>query len=453
MPTPVPTETAEPRERSSWARWGLLGAVVLMLLTVAVPLLTGWDVATRNDDRGPFPPLHGYVEVKVGFGTLPAVLIAVLAWRYAAAWASSLSWKRLLLLAYVAAVAWLLALALVDGTSGVDRVLGNPYEYLETARGIDDIPLMLETYVDRIPYSAEDNWVTHIAGHPPGALLFFVGLVRLGLGGDFAAGLVVTLIAASTALAVMTTVRVLGSESLARSAAPFLVFTPAAVFMAVSADALFAAVAAWGLAALAVGATSTGPRLVLGSLLAGLLLGYCVLMSYGLPLLGLLAVTVLLLARRWAPMPIAAAGALLVVGGFAVFGFAWWEAYPVLVDRYWDGAAMDRPQAYWFFGNIGALLFAAGPMIGAGVAHLIGDRRRLLRGERVAVLLVAATLLSLLLADLSRMSKSEVERIWLPFMPWLTLSLALLPDAWRRWGLAIQLGFALLVQHLLYTSW
>ena len=51
------------------------------------------------------------------------------------------------------------------------------------------------------------------------------------------------------------------------------------------------------------------------------------------------------------------------------------------------------------------------------------------------------------------MSKSEVERIWLPFVPWLTLSLALLPDRWRRRGLGLQLLTALLLQHLLYTSW
>ena len=57
---------------------------------------------------------------------------------------------------------------------------------------------MLDTFVDRIPYAAEDNWVTHVAGHPPGALLFFVGLVRLGLGGDLQAGLVVIAIAATS---------------------------------------------------------------------------------------------------------------------------------------------------------------------------------------------------------------------------------------------------------------
>jgi hypothetical protein len=56
-------------------------------------------------------------------------------------------------------------------------------------------------------------------------------------------------------------------------------------------------------------------------------------------------------------------------------------------------------------------------------------------------------------ADLSLMSKAEVERIWLPFVPWLTLGIALLPRHWHRGALAVQVVAALLVQHLLYTSW
>ena len=186
------------------------------------------------------------------------------------------------------------------------------------------------------------------------------------------------------------------------------------------------------------------------SLLAGLLLGYCMLLSYGLPLLGLLAVAVLLSARAWLPLPIAAASASAVVLGFAAAGFAWWEAYPVLVDRYRDGVASVRPGSYWAWGNLAALLLSAGPLLGAGLAHLAATVRR---SDRTVALLVAGAAAAILAADLSGMSKSEVERIWLPFIPWLTLSLALLPAQWRRWGLGLQLATALLVQHLLYTSW
>ena len=109
-------------------------------------------------------------------------MIALLGWRYAADLAARLPWRRLLLASYAASLAWLLSLALVDGTDGLSRVLGNPYEYLETAREVDDVSVLLDTYVDRIPYAADDNWPTHVAGHPPAMLLFFVGLVRVGAG-------------------------------------------------------------------------------------------------------------------------------------------------------------------------------------------------------------------------------------------------------------------------------
>ena len=67
--------------------------------------------------------------------------------------------------------------------------------------------------------------------------------------------------------------------------------------------------------------------------------------------------------------------------------------------------------------------------------------------------LVVAAGAAVLTADLSRMSKAEVERIWLPFVPWLLLSTALLPERWRRPGLVMQLVAALVLQHLLFTSW
>ena len=330
-------------------------------------------------------------------------------------------------------------------------MLGDRYEYLRSARAVTDVHTLLTTYVDRIPYSAPDNWPTHPAGHPPGALLFFVGLVKVGLGGDLAAGLVVTVIAATTALAVMVTLRALGAETMARRAAPFLVLAPAAVFMAVSADAVFAAVAAWGLACLAIGARSSRGPAIAWSVLAGLLLGCGVMMSYGLPLIGLLALAVLVLARSWLPLPVAA--------GCRAAWSCWrsrpaasrgGQAYPVLNDRYWDGIAADRPASYWMWGNLAALVVCAGPLLGAGLAQVVALGRR---ADRVVLLLVSAAAAAIVVADLSRMSKAEVERIWLPFVPWLMISTALLPERWRRSGVAVQVVSALLVQQLLYTSW
>lgn len=440
---------------------GLLVGAVLVAVAFALPRWADWEVwprAPRSMSDRAIPPLHGLWDPSwFGPGTLPAVVLALLGWRYAAGLAARLPWRGLLAAAYVAALAWMLALALVDGESGLTRVLGSDVEYLPTAREVDDVGELLRTYVDRIPYAAApDNWPTHVAGHPPLALLFFVGLVRLGLGGDLAAALVVVVLAAATAPLVLATVRVLGAEAAARRAAPFLVLAPAAVFMAVSADALFGAAAAAGLLCLALGATRWRGSLRAGvawSALAGLLLGACVLLSYGLALLGPLALAVLLLARSWGPLPVAACAALVVVLAFAAAGFAWWEAYPVLNDRYWEGIAADRPAAYWMWGNLAALLVSAGPLLAAGVAQLGRAAHRRDHDGRVVVVLAGAALLAVAAADLSRMSKAEVERIWLPFVPWLMLTTALLPDRWRRWGLGLQLVAALVVQHLLYTSW
>ena len=67
--------------------------------------------------------------------------------------------------------------------------------------------------------------------------------------------------------------------------------------------------------------------------------------------------------------------------------------------------------------------------------------------------MLAVGIAMVLIANLSLMSKAEVERIWLPFVPWLLVGTALLSPAWRRWGLALQVVAALLVQHLFFTTW
>lgn len=439
------------------ARAGLVVAGALLVLSFALPQVLGWDVRARSDMFG-VPPTHGFWQPKVGPGTVPAVLVALVAVLRAERWARRLSWRWLLAASYAGGLAWLLSLALVDGTDGLTRVMANDTEYLVTARGVDDVGALLTTYVDRIPLDHPDNWPIHVAGHPPGALLMFVALVRVGLGGDLAAGLAVTVVAASVPVAVLVACRALGAADLARRAAPFLVLTPAAVFLAVSTDAVFAALAAWGLAALALAARAGRGRAMVGwAVLAGLLLGWAVMCSYGLPLLGLLALAVLLVARSWWSLPVAGLAALVPVLLLAAGGFSWWEAYPVLVERYWEGLAADRPASYWLWGNLGALLVCAGPMLGAGLGGLRSGRRRLLvvdpAGVRAICWLVAAAATTVVVADLSRMSKAEVERIWLPFVPWLTLSLALLPARWRRAGLVVQVLTALVVQHLLYTTW
>src|SRR3954454_17272389 len=431
---------------------GLAFGVGLATVAMALPAVTGWDVHVRH-----FPPLHADWDPRLGPGTVPALVLGGLGVWWSVPLALRLPWRGLLAASYAAGLAWMLSLAFVDGKSGVGAILGTEYEYLRTARSTTDFHGILSGWVARIPYDglpddiANANWPVHVAGHPPGALGFFVWLDRIGLGSDYSAGLVVTAVAASTALAVLVTLRLLGAEQVARRAAPFLVLGPAAIWQCVSADAMFAAVAAWGIAALAAGAVR---RSIAWSLLAGLLLGYAVMLSYGLPLLGLLAVAVLVLARTWRPLPWAVLGAVAVVAAFGAYGFWWWEALPALHDRYWAGVARNRPMSYWWWGNLAALTFSAGPMMWAGFTALGGRTREVgAAGLRVVRWVVGAAALMVLAAELSQMSKAEVERIWLPFVPWLLVACALLPERWRRAGVAIQVLVALVVQHLLFTGW
>lgn len=454
--------------RARVALWGGVVAVVLIAAAIAIPALSGWNVRVKS-----FPPLHAEWMPRIGPGLPVAIAMGVLAVVFAPRLSASLRWVPLQLTVFGAALIWLLSLALVDGLDGIGTILNHRYEYLGTARAVTDFAATLSEYVERIPYAHEDNWPVHIAGHPPGALLFFYVLVRVGLGSGLAAGLVVIVMGATIPVAVLGAMRALGAEGFARRAAPLLVFTPAAIWIGVSGDGMFAAFAAWGLWALARAATArrrgeSAVAMAAWAVLAGLLLGYCVMLSYGLPLLGVLALAVLLAARQWWPLPIAAAAALGVVLVFAAAGFAWWEAFPVLQQRYWDGVASRRPPQYWLWGNLAAFAVSAGPMVGASLAGGISaavSRRKARQnpgritavtaegGLRVVLLLVGAAWLTILLADASNMSRAEVERIWLPFVPWALLGLSLFSARTRRVMLALQVVFAIIVQSLLHTGW
>lgn len=419
---------------------------------MAVPAVLDWNVRIRW-----FPPLHAEWNPRVGVGTLLVPALAIAALGYGQRVARTLSWGRLLFVVVGFGFAWMVALALVDGTAGISEVLEHRYEYLRTARAVTDLPAFFDQYVSRIRLnSAGGELPVHIAGHPAGALTFFVMLVRLGLGSGILAGLIVTALAATTAAGVMVTMRQLDAEQLARHAAPFLAVGPAAIWQAVSGDAMFAAVAAWGMAALATACRARGTRREwVWAVIAGALLGYCVMLSYGLPLLGVLALAVLWLGCSWRPMVPAALAALAVVITFGLYGFWWWEAFPVLRERYWEGVAGRRPASYWMWGNLAALAFSAGPAAYAGLGQLLARGRALTQRSttRVAAVLAGAGWLMVLAANLSQMSRAEVERIWLPFVPWLLVACAMLPPRVRTAAFVVQVVLAVVVQHLLLTSW
>ncbi|KQX76362.1 hypothetical protein ASD10_01580 [Aeromicrobium sp. Root472D3] len=399
-----------------------------------------------DDVRVHFPPLHADWDPRFGLLTLPAIAIGLLLVAVLPRLARALPWRALLATAFATTWVWIVAVAMTEGTEGLARTFERRQEYVYDAKSVGSIHTMLQTFIDRIPMDAPDNWYVHVAGHPPGALLYFVGIDRLGITDPFWIGVVCVTIASTAIVAVMITLRTLGSEALARSAMPWIVLAPTAVWMGVNGDAVFTAVAAWGLALLAVAAKH---RRALPAVGAGLLLGYCVYLSYGLTLLGVLALAVLLIARSWRPLPWAVGGALVVAAAFTLGGFAWWEAYPVLRERYYDGIASERAFSYWVWANIAAWTFTAGLAVWAAFPTAV----RAVRERNVLAQLAAAAVLTIVIADLSGMSKAEVERIWLPFTIWIVALPSLLPERWHRPLLLSQVVLALLAQQLILTRW
>jgi hypothetical protein len=73
--------------------------------------------------------------------------------------------------------------------------------------------------------------------------------------------------------------------------------------------------------------------------------------------------------------------------------------------------------------------------------------------ERGLTLLVGGALGAALLANLSGMSKAEVERIWLPFAVWTIAAAGALPAARRRAWLAASVAFGLLLEIAVRQPW
>ncbi len=401
-------------------------------------------------------PIFGAWEIHASWGTGPAILLAVAAVVWGPAVAQRLSWRALTLGTWAAACAWAFALAMIDGWQrGFAGRLTTRDEYLSQVPTISDIPAAVRTFSSRIVDYQPNSWTTHVSGHPPGALLTFVWLDRIGLHGGAWAGLLCLLVGSSAAAAVVIAVRALADERMARLAAPFVAVAPTAIWVAVSADGYFAGVAAWGLAllALAVHRPVRFPALVAAG--AGLLLGWSVFLSYGLALLGLPALAVLVSASDWRAvlraLGPAALTSLAVAVAFAVAGFYWFDGYALVQQRYWQGIAKDRPFQYWWWANLACVVCAIGLGSVAGISRVF-DAAAIRRRSGFHLVLLAM-LAAIVFADLSMLSKAEVERIWLPFTVWLTAAPALLPVRSHRLWLAVNAVGALLVNTVIVTNW
>lgn len=423
-------------------------------LDTVTPLLNA--TPERFRDFAATSPIFGWWNAHVGPGTIPAVLIAAAAVLWGPTLAQRLPWRWLPWTAWAVSCAWAFSLAMIDGWDrGFAGRLTARHEYLLQVPTVTDIPEAVRGFAGRILDYQPDSWITHVSGHPPGALLTFVWLDRVGLGGGAWAGLLCLVVGSSIAAALVVTVRALADEDAARTAAPFAAVAPTAIWIAVSADGYFAGVAAWGITLLALAVTGSARVPMLAAAGAGLLLGWGIFLSYGLILMALPALAVLMSASsvRAALTSLAPAviTALAVVGVFVAAGFWWFDGYLLVQERYWQGIASERPFQYWGWANFASVVCAIGLGTVAGIGRVFDIAA--IRRRSGLHLLVLGALLAITFADLSRLSKAETERIWLPFTVWLLASTALLPRRSLRWWLALNVVGALAVNHLILTNW
>jgi len=416
------------------------GALVAGALAVGLSVHPGYPAGDW------VPPLHGHRRAVPWSIALP-VLVGLAAVLVLPRLAGRLEWRTLVGVGWLGAAAWAVILAVVDGPARLAAPLATEHEYLAALGTIGGDPV---AWLGRFAGLVE-SLPTHAAGHPPLATLVFWALDAIGLGGPGWAATLCIVAGASAVPAVLVTVRALVDEPTARRAAPFLVLAPFALTVATSADAIFLGVSAWAVAALALAVVRrpkvvgpVGPGSIGLGVIAGVLFGVGIFLSYGLVVAGGLAVAVLVI--QWVPRVAVAAvgGAVAVVVVMALAGFWWFDGVAATAVRWDAGAGSNRP--YWFtiIGNVAVLALIVGPAAAAALPRL--------RQRGVATLVVGA-LVAVLALDVSGVTRGEVERIWLPFAPWIVLACTALPQRWVRSALVAQVAVAVAVQALVRLSW
>jgi hypothetical protein len=387
------------------------------------------------------PPLAGRWDIQVQPEMLVSIALAAMLVTLVPRLVHSLPWRPLLAMTALTALAWWVALAFAAGPVGISGPLEGPHEYLTAVPLVESPGSFIATFSERL-----GDYPTHVRSHPPGMVVVFWSLDAIGLGGSGWAAALVLLVAASSVPAVLLAARSIAGEQAARRAAPFVAFAPGAVWIATTADALFMGVSSWAVTLTLLAVNSGGRRSIFLALGGGILFGASLYLSFGLALVALVPLLVAVYARRLRPLLVAGIGGALVVGGFAVLDFWWFDGLAAVREQYYLGVASTRPYDFFLLNNLAAFAVALGPAVAVALGRI--RQRRLL-------ILVASALVAVALADLSGMSKGEVERIWLPFLPWVLLATAALPQGLtaQRLFLAGQLTLAVVIQVSLATLW
>jgi methylthioxylose transferase len=429
-----------------------VGLVVVVALVVVAVWRTGRRIIAGGGDlhlQGG-AVLTGAIDPLLSARVLLPLAVAAGVVMWGPTLARRLRWPRLLAATTAGAAVWAVALALSSGWDRLAEPMTSKHEYLADVGRVHGWGHLLATFIDSVPVGSPGQWATHVAGHPPGALLTFVVLDRIGLGG---AGWAAALCIAGGALAVpavLVTVRAVADETAARAVAPFAVLVPAAVWVATSPDAFFAGVTAWGIALLALAARQNS---AVRALAGGFLLGLCLYLSFGLAAAGLIALAVVLVQARTLGrlgvvrvLAVVAVGVAVVAAVFTVGGYWWFDGIAVDTQRVMDGAAYDdriRHLQYFYAANVAAGVIAAGPAVVAGLAGL--------RGRLLVVTLAAVV--GMAVSDGSGLVLGETERIWLPFVVWLLPATATLPPRSQRFWLALSALLAITAEVVVRSPW
>lgn len=419
--------------------WTIGALVVVGALIAAANLRGNW---LRS--HGSFlmwvnsPPLTGTFDPRVAWSSIMAIAVGASGVWIADRVASGVSWRRLLWISFAAALLWALALAVWNGASGIVAPTRMTEDYARTVPLVGDDPAaFLRTYVTNLR-----DFSTHPQAHPPGMVLVLWGMDRVGLGDEWWQAALQLGVGAASVPAVLLTVREVGDERAARAAAPFLVLAPTALAWTFG-DAVFLGVGAWATTALVVATGRTGRRSNGLAIAGGLAGGVALLLSYGLVLLALVPATVIVARRRWRVAVLAGAAAVAILALAGAAGFSWPDGLGATRALYEQGIAQRRPQSFFVWANIAALAVVLGPAAWVGLSRL---------RNRGLWLLVGAALACVVIADASGLSRAEVERIWLPFTPWLLagagVGLAAVTMRGRRAWLGAQVGWAIAVQFL-----
>ena len=387
-------------------------------------------------------PLAGMFQVRLGGQILLAVAFGAAVAVAGPRLAQFVGWRTLLVASIASAALWAVSLALVDGVQGLTSPLETPTEYLGNVEKVGSPGAFLSTFVERIA-----DYHVHVQGHPPGMLLLLSGLDHVGLGGSGWAAVLCIAGGVAAVPAVLVTVCEVAGEDMARRAAPFLVVTPAAIWIATSADAFYTGVSAWAVALVVLATRRRGPRADGYALTGGLLFGVTAFLSYGLVLLAIVPAVVAWRRRRLGPVVLAAVGAGPVFLAFLAAGFWWVAGLLATRERYLAGVGGRRPYADFLVADTACLAIAIGPAVAVALTRL---------RDRWMWLLVGGTLMVVGAAMISGMSKGEVERIWLPFTIWLLPAGAALAAGRRnitsRW-LGLQAATAIVIATAVKTSW